>query len=498
MELLTVAQMRQAEKQAYDNGLSYEQMMENAGKCATDWILSRSFGHHAVILCGNGNNGGDGAVVAHRLCLAGYSVCVIWLQGAPKTEAASRMANRLSDLSLFQVDYTLDSKAALSALEPCDFVVDALFGIGFHGQLPSAAIEVFSRCKERSLPVIALDIPSGVSADHGVVATGTPLCQHTLSFHSYKYGQVQYPAAEYCGNTVVLDIGLPHQNEHQAFVIDRDFVASLLIRPKGDTHKGTFGKASLLVGSLGMAGAATLAVQGCLRCGVGLCYPVVPQSIYPMVATAAPEAVYRLYEEGASPAEILRQCDDGSALLAGCGLGDTPLTRDLVYELVNSFSGCLVLDADGINALVSHIDEGKKRKAPWIITPHPGEMARLLHTDIATVQKSRVAVAADFAAEHGCVVVLKGAGTVIASPDGRVAINTTGNSGLSKGGSGDLLAGMITSLCAQGISPFEAACVAVWLHGTAADMTAKELSCRSMLPTDLIGRLPRLFLQFEA
>lgn len=492
--------MQMAEQQGARQGLSYLRMMDNAGSVAAKQIMKRfsSLETGAVaILCGTGNNGGDGFVVARRLAEKGVAVSVILINGYPESVSAMEMAERLKGLLVKVVDWQTEGSFARRLISESLLVVDGVFGTGFHGDLPAAAREVFGLCAQLEKPLVALDMPSGVCADTGTVADGTPRCVLTVTFHAYKYAHVLYPAVDYCGEIVVEDIGLPASEESLPFVIDRNFAKEWLQRPEGDTHKGTFGKAVLFVGNKGMAGAAQFAVRACLRCGVGLALPVVSDSVYPPVSSAAPEGVYRVYPDDCQPSSVVPLCMDGTALLAGCGSGNTGFTRDVCYELVNSYAGPLVLDADGINSLAKHIDVLEKRKGPTVLTPHPAELARLLKTDVNTVQANRFAMAKKAADQFGAVTVLKGAGTVIVSPDGRVGVNLTGNSGLSKGGSGDVLAGMIVSLIAQGVPSFEAACVGVWLHGTAADLCASRYSKRAMLPSDLIETLPLLFSQFE-
>jgi NAD(P)H-hydrate epimerase len=225
--------------------------------------------------------------------------------------------------------------------------------------------------------------------------------------------------------------------------------------------------------------------------------PVIREEIYPLVASAAPEAVFHVYNKTQPAGTIAEICKQANACLIGCGSQKTAFTRDVLLELIHSYRSPLVIDADGINSVCSHIDIIKERTAATVLTPHPGEMARLLGESVEYVQQNRIRVATEFAREYGVVVVLKGAGTVIANPSGEFALSLTGNSGLSKGGSGDVLAGMITSFLAQGLHPFESACVAVWLHGAAADLAKETLSCRGMLPSDLIETLPALFLKME-
>lgn len=500
MRLLTVQQMRQAEETAAKQGLSYLRMMENAGSAAANWMM-KGFPAETkgttVFLCGAGNNGGDGFVAARRMAEQGRSVGVILACGHPTSPTAAQMLERLSGFSVPVVDAKTQNSFARQLIAESTLVVDGVFGIGFHGQLPVGVRELFRTVEQYRKPVIALDIPSGATADTGETAEDTPRCRGTVTFHGYKYAHVLHPAAGCCGRLYAADIGLPAASEPLPFLLDRSYVQPVLKRKEGDTHKGTFGKAALLVGSEGMSGAAVLSVKACLRCGVGLALPVVPRSIYPLVAAAAPEGVYRIYDKADTAGQTAALCMNTDACLAGCGLGNRAFAREVCRELTVSYPGTLILDADGINSLVPHIDAIRMREGKTVLTPHPGEMARLLHTDTAYVQSHRFETAQAFAREYTTVVVLKGAGTVVAAPDGRTAVNLTGNSGLSKGGSGDVLAGMIASLCAQGTEPFEAACAGVWLHGTAGDLAAEARSRRSMLPTDVVELLPSLFLQFE-
>ncbi len=501
MILLTANQMKQAEKTASEQGLSYLQMMDNAGSAAANFAVKNFAGQvqgKTVVLCGNGNNGGDGFVLARRLAQKGYLVSVVLTCGSAQTVSAMEMFGKLSKEQVTLVDSATQWSFAKKMLEEASLVVDAVFGTGFHGELPVGVRQVFSYVNRLEKPVIALDLPSGVMADTGLVAQDTLRCVATVSFHGYKYAHVLYPAREYCGDVAVVDIGIPEAVEIFPFVVDRSYVAPRLHRPNDNTHKGTFGTAAMLVGGVGMAGAATFAVRSCLRCGVGLVKPVIREEIYPLVASAAPEAVYEVYGEAQTPGKVAVVCKQANACLVGCGSKKTAFTRDVLLELIHSYHSPLVIDADGINSVCSHIDELKERTAATVLTPHPGEMARLIGKSVEYVQQNRIRVATNFAREYGVVVVLKGAGTVIANPSGEFAISLTGNSGLSKGGSGDVLAGMITSFLAQGLEAFESACVAVWLHGKAADMAKQTVSCRGMLPSDVIETLPALFLEMES
>ncbi len=500
MVILTAQQMKQAEKTASEKGLSYLQMMDNAGSHAAS-LMVKEFPEQVqgktVVLCGNGNNGGDGFVVARRFAQKGYTVSVLLINGVPQSVSAMEMETELGGYGVSVVDAKTQWSFAKKMLDESTLIVDGVFGTGFHGELPGYIREVFSYINRMNKTVVALDLPSGVTADDGKVANDTLRCAATVSFHAYKYAHLLYPAREFCGVITVADIGIPLGEEPLPFVVDRSYVFPHLKRPVDNTHKGSFGTATLFVGSYGMAGAATFAAQACLRCGVGLAKPVVSQDVYPLVAPTAPEGVYQVYAKTESAGRVAQLCKQGNACLVGCGSGKTPFTRDVLLELINSYSSPLVVDADGINSLCSHIDKLKERTGETVLTPHPGEMARLIGKSVEYVQENRIEVASTVAREYGVVVVLKGAGTVIADPLGRLAISLTGNSGLSKGGSGDVLAGMITSFLAQGMSAFASACVGVWLHGKAGEMASESFSRRGVLPTDVINTLPLLFLETE-
>ena len=286
-------------------------------------------------------------------------------------------------------------------------------------------------------------------------------------------------------------------------VTTREYVASHLPPRAVDSHKGTYGTLLTVCGSYGMAGAALLCARGALRSGVGLLRAAVPRSVYPLLVDAIPEAVFLPADEqdgGFSAAAIPTLTDalsTADAVAVGCGLGRGEGQTAVVRHILSHSAVPVILDADGINAVTPHILTEETRNAPLIMTPHPGEMARLMGLSTAEVQADRVGLARHVAAQVGAVVVLKGHRTVIASPDGETAENPTGNSGMATGGSGDVLTGIVGALVAQGVPPYEAAVCGVYLHGAAGDAAAARCSQRGMLPTDLIEELCSLFLQFE-
>lgn len=283
---------------------------------------------------------------------------------------------------------------------------------------------------------------------------------------------------------------------------DRSLFNKAVFNRPDDSNKGTLGSLLCICGSYGMAGAAIMAGKAALRCGIGLLKIAVPKSIYPVCATNILESVYYPLEETSNGVIsskntdfLLEMCEKSSAVVIGCGLSVCDDTKNLVQSVITNCEKPLVIDADALNCICNKPEILKNLKAPAIITPHPGEMARLLHSTPKTVNSNRENTAIDFAKKFGVVTVLKGAGTIIASPDGEVYINHTGNSGMATGGSGDVLSGIIGSLLAQGASPINAAAAGVFLHGTIGDLAAEKLGKISMLPTDMIDMIPTAYLK---
>ena len=287
-------------------------------------------------------------------------------------------------------------------------------------------------------------------------------------------------------------------------MITEEFVRACFAPRPADSHKGTYGRVLTVCGSYGMAGAAMLCTRGALRAGAGLVTAAVPQSVYPLIAAAVPEAVFapmpqtedgQLSEEAEEP--LVTRAAQADAVVMGCGLGDSPAIGPLVTAVWRACRGTLVLDADGINAIEPHMLIEETVSASRILTPHPGEMARLLDISVGEVQRYREELARRFADDYGVTLVLKGHGTLIAAPGRPLLCNPTGNPGMATGGSGDVLAGIIGALAAQGLDPFYAAACGVYLHGAAGDAAAARLSQHAMLPTDLLEELGGRFLQLE-
>ena len=470
----------------------------------------------AAVFCGPGNNGGDG-IAAARLLLerGGCRVRAFFVGDRSRMTPDERaMEEKLlaagGVLEDFAVDMTSretleatlteEGQKAVLWLSTCACMVDALFGIGLSRPVEGAFLTAVRLMNGKNCPVVSCDIPSGVHADTGEILGEAVRAAVTVTFTRGKPGLYTGEGSGRTGEARIVDIGIPYDLEHEMFrELPRLEVmpqpdARLPLRPRA-AHKGDFGKIFILAGSEGYTGAPVLAARAALRTGAGLVYLGVPRDIYPIVAVKCDEAMpVPLPEDCAAVLDRARGCD---AALIGPGLGRSPEAEGLVLSLLAGLECPVVLDADGINALCGHIDILDKRSAPTVLTPHEGEFARL--TGAALPIRNRLDAARDFARAHRCVLVLKGRGTVTAAPGGSVCLNASGNPGMAKGGSGDVLAGMTAALLGQKhlrgegrMGPAELAALAVCLHGLAGDRCARRMGEYAMLPGDLIEALPQV------
>ena len=502
MYLVTPSQMREVEAAANQAGISFDTMMENAGRGLSECILKFAQAHHfqsIVFLCGNGNNAGD-CFVAARILQSCLNVKIAMLCGNPKTDLSAEKFAQIRDIPILR-----DKKEIIRAVQAADFVADGVFGIGFHGQLPDEVREIFEFAK--NMPCIAVDIPSGGNGETGEIADGTLPCTQTVTFGAGKIGAQLPPLSHFCGETICVDIGVDtsfFDKYGNLSALTLSEIAAILPKRPPDSHKGTFGRLLCVCGSRNMPGAAVMSATAALRCGVGtLCLASVP-STCDRLSSIAPEAMFlplAMTEDGTISADavpdLLAYAKKCSAVLIGCGLGQGENVQRLVHDLLISLDCPIILDADGLNALAANIEWLHEVHAPIVLTPHPAEMGRLIGISAKEVQNNRKIVVSDFQKRFpNATVVLKGAGTLTASTHG-ITLNPTGGSGLSKGGSGDVLAGIIASLTAQGVPSAQSAAVGAFLHGYAGDLAAKDLSVTSMLPTDVIRMLPSVFLRIE-
>ncbi|WP_074017480.1 bifunctional ADP-dependent NAD(P)H-hydrate dehydratase/NAD(P)H-hydrate epimerase [Anaeromassilibacillus senegalensis] len=510
MKVLNAEQTRSLEKSAVKAGISYLQLMENAGAAAARFIKKRFpvDQKRVVVLCGKGNNGGDGFVAARHLAELGAKVIVVLVEGQPGTDIAREMYEKLADTAVKTVDYLETPEMIAPMLSSADFIVDAIYGIGFHGSIPEYLHPLFIVVKSCSAMVISLDVPSGVLCDTGSIQGKCIRANYTVSFTTLKNAHLLQPGKTYCGQVAVVPVGITSaliNRQPTTLEVTEQHVARAMVKPrKPESNKGSYGRLLCVCGSVGMAGAAVLSAKAAVRCGAGLVNVALPSLIYPIVAQNVTEPTYTLLNNlpngmlsGESERNLFAFLSRSTACLIGCGMGKSAGTTAMVTKLISTAKCPLVIDADGINIVAEHIDVLKTAKGPVVMTPHPGEMARLLKTTVADVQAHRLEYARKFAAEHNVTMVLKGAGTIAVSPEGKAFLNITGNPGMAKAGSGDVLAGMIASFVAQGVNPLTAAAGAVYLHGLAGDRCAQQLSKCAMLPTDMIEKLPELFLEIE-
>ncbi len=508
MKLVYAHEMQALDRYTIEEiGITGEILMENAGKGVAEIIWLR-FGKEAekgvVIICGPGNNGGDGFVVARHLAQRGFPIRVFLLTSPTKFKGEAALNLQiLQRLYLPLIQLTEEDFSDLhAALKTCGLVVDAIFGTGLKREVTGIFAQVIKFMNESGKPIIAIDMPSGLSAD-----TGKPLgiavkATLTATMALPKVGQVIYPGREYTGELQIVDISMPplvieEQGPKREWLTE-EWAIDLILPRKGDTHKGTYGHVLVLAGSTGKTGAAILSALGALRGGAGLVTLACPKSLDPIFETVLIEAmtvpIAQETLEGSLSSEafdiIFELAKGKKAALIGPGLGLCQETQDLVYRVVAELPLPMVVDADALTCLSGRLSYITQAKWPRILTPHPGEMARLLRVDKDTVQSDRLGIARTAAREARAVVVLKGAATVIASPDGREAVNRTGNPGMATGGMGDVLSGLIAALLAQGFDPFEAACLGVFLHGLAGDLLAGEKGPWGYTASELAEKLP--------
>ncbi|MDD2956170.1 MAG: NAD(P)H-hydrate dehydratase [Oscillospiraceae bacterium] len=508
MRILTAQEMRNLEALAVEEGLSYERLMDNAGSAAAA-AINRTIpvdGLSCLIVCGNGNNGGDGFVVARRLVERGARVAVVLVLGPPKTEQSLAMLDLVRQMEIPVWNAALESEEVQIALSQADIIVDAMLGVGFHGVLPEPAAAISQQVNAAIAAVFAIDLPSGVDADNGFVCPGSIRADFTITFDSLKPAHVLYPGKEAMGEIEAVDIGISDKCHEKGaishFLIDEETIFSGLKKRTPHSHKGCYGRLLNLCGSAKMAGAAVISALSAARCGVGMLTVASAPRALAALNVRLPEAMTISLEEtpegeiAASNFQRLQKALSlSSACLIGCGLGNGPQTQELIPALVKTAACPLIIDADGINALIPSIDILQQAKAAVILTPHMGEMARLLGCSVAELEEHRIQYALRFAEEHNVLLVLKSSTTTVVTPEGAVFISSVGNAGLARGGSGDLLSGLIAAFCAQGYSPLQSAAAGVYLHGAAADRCALRLSQYAMLPTDLLEDLSQIFLE---
>jgi NAD(P)H-hydrate epimerase len=520
MKILTASQMQRIDRLTTERyGVPSLTLMENAGRGVVEFLAARFAplaAQRIVIFCGKGNNGGDGMVVARLLREKGIEVRVLLFADPAQLRGdAAVNYDRLRAFAPPEVVENLEAWRSLeSSLGDRTLVVDALLGTGLTKPLEGFLLEIV-RDLNAAFPaarVLAVDLPSGISADTGDLIGEHVRAGYSVTFTAPKIAHVFPPACEQMGEWVVKPIGTPRE----ALENDRELtlnytqpqdVAWIGQPRKMTANKGNFGHVLILAGSVGKTGAAAMAALAALRAGAGLVTVATPKSALPIVATLGIEFMTEPLPETEDGTVSLRALDYGrmekllmgkTVLAVGPGIGSHPETAELVRTVVNRCTLPLVVDADGLNAWTGNMSQFRKEVRPagaTVFTPHPGEMARLTGSTVREIQAQRVEVARQFSARYGITLVLKGSRTLIAAPDGQVWVNGTGNPGMATGGTGDVLTGLLAGLWAEfaAHSASEVSTAAVYLHGLAGDLAAEELGQHSMLAGDLLNMIPRAY-----
>ncbi|MBA4372970.1 MAG: bifunctional ADP-dependent NAD(P)H-hydrate dehydratase/NAD(P)H-hydrate epimerase [Thermodesulfovibrio sp.] len=504
MKAVTAEEMRAIDKSTIEGyGIPGQVLMERAGCCVAARVKELFGQRKVIVLAGGGNNGGDGLVAARQLFNDGWKVMILLIAKESK----------LSPDCLFQYRAVKKLGIAIefrSRIEPKDLhgalLIDALFGTGLSKTVTGPVAEMIRLINRTDVPVISVDIPSGISADDGRILGEAVKADVTITFGLPKIGHYLYPGAEYAGRLFVEDIGFPREltnsDRIKAEVVVRQDTALLVPERPVFSHKGDYGHVLILAGSRGKTGAAIMAARACMRAGAGMVTLGVPESIAASLQSVVVEEM------------LLPLPDDGSGVFSedalakvlsfiagrvdvcaiGPGIRVTPGTRSLVSGLISVSTVPLVADADAINALQGNMSVLKTAKSPVILTPHIGEMSRLIEVKRTELLTDLVGAARRFSSESGTYLVLKGAPTLIASPEDNIFINTTGNPGMATAGAGDVLTGMIAGLLGQNMNPLDAALLGVYLHGLAGDIAAADRGMHSLIAGDIIASVPAAFL----
>lgn len=510
MKILSEEQIKELERSADESGISYLRLMENAGSACAKVIRQRfdkTDKRNVIVVCGKGKNGGDGFVAARKLCENGYNVRVLFAAGKPDAENSVEMLSRIREMNIAFQNYDEDKTAAERSIVSADIIVDAIFGTGFRGTADEKFSRIFKVMTQSSGYVVSIDLPSGVEADKNTACGTVVKADLTIAIIALKNSLIYYPTAEFAGEVIVVSIGIPEEmlNSYDGmYTLNSEDIRAKLPKRNENSNKGDYGRGLIIAGSYEMPGAALMASSAAVESGAGLVKLAFPDKAYPAITTDCPEKVLvpltsnrfgRISAQNEKRIlDELKACD---VVLLGCGLGVDYDTTAICESVLNNAEVPIIIDADGINALKDNINIIKKSIAPVIITPHPGEAARILGITADEVQSDRKASCKAIFDKTGAVVVLKGSRTIITANGIDFFVNITGNSGMATGGTGDVLAGLILSLVCQKIKPFSAAVTAAFLHGMAGDIIAKEYSKMGTTPTKIIDKLPKILKTFE-
>ncbi len=509
MKIVNSDEMRRIDKLTIEGyGVPSLVLMERAGLAVASRVKELSPTKKILVIAGRGNNGGDGLVAARILQNWGYRVKALILAEKDALSNDSALQYEITKHFGVEMDFTktISNKDLHSSL-----IIDAVFGTGINKPINEKLINIFNQINSAGLPILSVDIPSGISSDTGEVLGGAIKADYTVTFGLPKKGHFLYPGAGYTGRLFIEDIGFDSRilrsKDLKVNLIEKGDISQIITPRQRYSHKGDYGHVLIIAGSKGKTGAALLSAKSCIKSGSGLVTLAVPNSLMDIIQCRITEEMTMSLEDTAEGSLSSKAVDQILSLKSvkfdtiavGPGIGVTKETEKLIAELIKNSTVPIVIDADGINSLCANPDVLLKARAPITITPHPGEMARFCSSAFRQtyktpdIERNRLDIATKLSTEFNLYVVLKGVPSVISSPSGDIFINPTGNPGMATAGAGDVLTGIIASLSGQGLSPLNAAVVGVYLHGIAGDFAAAQKGQHCLLASDIIDFLSEAF-----
>ncbi len=511
-KVVTSAQMQQVDRTTIEEiGVPGVVLMENAGRATAmeidKFITSKS--KSAFIFTGRGNNGGDGFVVARHLVNWGWNVRLFLFAEIERLTGDARINGDICRNLGFEMELITPENLKQIDFSDADVLVDAILGTGIKGAVRGLAAEGIKLMNKSGVPIVAVDVPSGLNTDSGNVVGACVRAVMTCTMGLPKIGQLIPAGLNYVGDLRVLEIGFPrHLTENEEIkteLLKQSYITNMLPKRRIDVHKGSCGKVLIVAGSPGMTGAATMSCQSAYLSGAGYVTLAMPHSVSQILEVKLTEVVKKSLPQSDAGSlhpdalpqivELAEKCD---ALAIGPGMSQHPQTQELIRSLIKNIENPMIIDADGLNALAKDISIlSQKRSDQIVLTPHIGEMSRLSEISTAELAADRLEISKKMAKKWGVTIVLKGAGSIIAAPDGQVAINSTGNGGMATAGSGDVLTGIIATFLSQGLRARQAAQAGVYIHGYAGDRATAAIGQRSLVATDIMNHLSQTFQQIE-